>query len=406
MKPRTTPTSPKQTASQGVEELYKTAATIIKPSSTRFGVLLVFLALGVLLSLVAFAGLRTLSLRFPSVRILKYFSPVQSSPAERVIIREQSKSAANLDAELVARLETSVGALVKKHDQGTPYVWSDRLAAVVWLTNDGIGVTTGPADLPSESTGVLLENGEIRRLSQSGSDSALPIKLVRVDGATTPFALADAETFTLEQEVWVLRNDPIVGGINLVRSALTSLRDRVGGPQGSWLESSEVIVRRMRLDRAFDLSWQGAAVINREGRLIGLVDPGQGTSQAAVVPVSSIRRLLTTFSREGAVRRPSLGLHYYDLSYTANLTTSARKGAYVSGSDKPRLPAVVGKSAADKAGIRTGDIITGVDAFQLNNLNSLSEVLASFDVDAKATLRIRRGEKTLELSVTLGPAGG
>ncbi len=405
MKPRTTPTSPKQTAAQGIEELYKTASTIIKPSSTRIGVLFMFLVLGVLLSVAAFAGLRAVSVRFPNVRMLKYFSPAQSS-SERVVIREQSKPEAGLDAELVGRLETSIGALVKKHDQGTPYVSSDRLAAVVWLTNDGIGVTTVLPDLPNETTQALLDNGEVRRFSQSASDSALPIKLVRIDGATTPFALADAETFTLGQEVWVLRNDPVVGGINLVRSALMSLRDRVSGPQGSWLESSEIIVRRMRLDQAFDSSWQGAAVINREGRLVGLLDPGQGTSNAAVVPVASVRHLLTTFSREGRLRRPSLGLHYFDLSYTVNLATSVRKGAYVSGFDKPRLPAVVGKSAADEAGIRAGDIITGVDALQLNNLNSLSEVLASFDAGAKVTLHVRRGEKALEMPVTLGVTGG
>jgi hypothetical protein len=92
-----------------------------------------------------------------------------------------------------------------------------------------------------------------------------------------------------------------------------------------------------------------------------------------------------TYGRPGAAPRPRVRLGVY--------LGEAEEGVGVSD--------VVEGSCAEKAGIRTGDVIVSADGKALRNRGELISVLLKKKPGDKMSLRIRRGEKEIELEVTL-----
>jgi S1-C subfamily serine protease len=67
-----------------------------------------------------------------------------------------------------------------------------------------------------------------------------------------------------------------------------------------------------------------------------------------------------------------------------------------------RLSGVRAGSPADAAGIRAGDIIVGIGADTVANLNDMQNALVKHHPGEIVSVRVRRGDQTLALTVTLG----
>ena len=61
-----------------------------------------------------------------------------------------------------------------------------------------------------------------------------------------------------------------------------------------------------------------------------------------------------------------------------------------------------GKSPAQDAGVKTGDIITAVNGQDIASSSNLSTILSTQSPGAQVTLKIVRGSQTLDIKVTLG----
>jgi S1-C subfamily serine protease len=183
-----------------------------------------------------------------------------------------------------------------------------------------------------------------------------------------------------------------------------SLRDRAVSGTGleALIESSEAISRRIRLDRQLTTDWQGAAVVDQHGQLVGVVIDGGQAGGALVVPATYLKNQLARFGRGDGLARPVLGVNYLDLSYTVNQSKLPSKGAYLYGSEIARPAAVVARSPAVTGGLRSRDIIAGVDALPINELRSLAEVLAGYEPGAETSLAVLRDGREISFKVRLG----
>ncbi len=70
--------------------------------------------------------------------------------------------------------------------------------------------------------------------------------------------------------------------------------------------------------------------------------------------------------------------------------------------DSATIESVVEDSPADKAGLKAGDVIVKFDKERLHAPGDLSQALLDCEPNQKVKLSILRGEKTLEIEVTLG----
>jgi S1-C subfamily serine protease len=63
-------------------------------------------------------------------------------------------------------------------------------------------------------------------------------------------------------------------------------------------------------------------------------------------------------------------------------------------------------SPAEKAGLKAGDIITGLGAKTVNNLYDMTEALRSHQPGDTVTIAVTRGDQAVRLSAVLGKRGG
>jgi hypothetical protein len=71
-----------------------------------------------------------------------------------------------------------------------------------------------------------------------------------------------------------------------------------------------------------------------------------------------------------------------------------------------RLAGVRAGSPAEKAGLKAGDIITGLGAKTVNNLYDMTEALRSHQPGDTVTIAVTRGDQAVRLSAVLGKRGG
>lgn len=404
MKPRPTPTSPKQQSpARQLEALYRTAPTIIRPRTTSFSVVSL-VVVSVFITIAAFVGLRMLADRFPEVALFKFFR-TEVREGERVVIREERQNSTSLSVAF-ERVERSLAVLLQERDGGLASP-DDRLGLAVFLTNDGVGVTLKNTIPKKINPVVAASGGDSHAMTKQTADLATPFLLFQVNGETAPMSFGDLERLAPGDELLIVRNDPFHGGFSILQSRISATRDRVltNSSLAALLESSEVVSRRLRLDRELDSTWNGAAAVDRDGRLIGLVDAsGAGGGNATVLPIESVRNLISTFARKGEIQRPLLGVTYIDLSFSTTLDRLPQKGAYLLGGDQGKPPAVVPRSPAALAGLQAHDVITGVEDLVITEARSLSEILLQYDPRSKIVLHALRNQTPFDTTVTLGEA--
>ncbi len=77
-------------------------------------------------------------------------------------------------------------------------------------------------------------------------------------------------------------------------------------------------------------------------------------------------------------------------------------GAWIVAGETAEEVAVVPGSAADKAGLKEGDIILEVDGEEVSLQNSLAKIIQEHKPGDKIVLRVLRGEQELIIEAVLG----
>ncbi|MFJ9196226.1 S1C family serine protease [Streptomyces flaveolus] len=146
----------------------------------------------------------------------------------------------------------------------------------------------------------------------------------------------------------------------------------------------------------------GGALVNLDGRVIGIptlaaTDPELGDSAAPgigfAIPSSTVKRIAGQIIENGKVTdsgRAALGI-------TAR--TVVDNGYQPAG---VAIVSVVAGGAADKAGLRAGDVITGLGDADITTITSLSEALASMRPGERTKVTYTRGGDKRTAEVTLG----
>lgn len=399
MKPRTVPTSPKNRTSNGeLESLYQSIPTIAPPRRIGGGLVAICVSLSIIVAVGADAGLHALARRFPGAAWLQYFSPAQIG--EQIVVRQTVESD-DPTADVVAAVQSSLGTVWQKKSSAV-LAPSDRLGLVTFLTSDGVGVVIGGQPRESASTVIGLADGKRLTIRNVATDVYSGLRLIHVDGATRPMPLTEITSLRVGQDVWVLRYDSFSGGTAVARSSLASLRNLAPARSDApLLSSSDTISRHVRLSQSFEANWKGAAVVTGSGQLIGILD-GAGATADTVIPTEWLRSAFSPLTKGESIKRATLQVNYVDLAFAHGSNTELKKGALVTGSETPKIPAVVPNGAGAKAGLVSGDVITGIDEFPLTEFRSLSDAIASATPGERAVLHVVRAGKQLDLPVTLG----
>ena len=246
-------------------------------------------------------------------------------------------------------------------------------------------------DDASEVTVKLTDNREFNA-KVIGADKRTDVALVKIDAKNLP-AVRIGEAAKSKVGEWVAAIGSPFGLENTVTAGIISAKSRS--------LPDENYVPFIQTDVAINPGNSGGPLFNMAGEVIGINSQiysrtGGYMGLSFAVPIEVAMKVKTDLQKYGKVTRGRLGVTIQ--SVTQELADSF-------GLKKPQgalVAAVEPKSPADKAGIKTGDIILGVDGQDIENSIELPRVIGESRPGTQVKLKIWRQGETKELAASLG----
>ena len=165
----------------------------------------------------------------------------------------------------------------------------------------------------------------------------------------------------------------------------------------------EMLENFIQTDAAINSGNSGGALVNLNGDLIGIntaiVAPGGGNVGIGfAIPANMVNNLVDQIIEHGEVRRGVLGVSGRDLNneLAQAFGLDTQHGGFVD--------QVMENSAADKAGIKAGDIIVSVNDRKIKSFQELRAKVATMGAGAKVKFGLIRDGDSKTVSATLGEA--
>ncbi len=239
-------------------------------------------------------------------------------------------------------------------------------------------------------------------ITQINRDPFNDLAIVKIDATgLTPVDMGDSGNLQVGQTVIAIGN--ALGQFeNTVTTGVVSGLGRGVSPFDPSTGISEKLDDLIQTDAAINPGNSGGPLVNSSGQVIGIntaVASAQNIGFA--LKINTAKQLLSDFkSSGGKISRPFLGIQYTHIQKDVALLNGVPQGELVR--------QVVPGSAADKAGIEVGDIISDFDGQKLTDENTLTNIIRSKKVGDQVRLKVYRENKSLDLTITLGeaPTGG
>jgi serine protease Do len=154
----------------------------------------------------------------------------------------------------------------------------------------------------------------------------------------------------------------------------------------------------MQMDASINPGNSGGPVLDLQGNVVAVANAvnvaGQGIGFA--IPIDIAKAVIPHLKKHGEVHRGWMGISVADYSpeVAAEYGLGSRgRGVIVSNVDD--------EGPAEKAGLRVGDVIVGLDSGRVERAHNLRWQVAARGVGKSVVLTVRRGEQPLKLRVTL-----
>jgi putative serine protease PepD len=272
------------------------------------------------------------------------------------------------------------------------------LGSGVVISEDGYILTNDHVVEGGTEFMVRLDQNTQLKATLKGRDVTSDLAVLKVEASgLKPIELADSSEVNVGE--WVMALGSPFGLEKSVSTGIVSALFR-----STTMESqagTNVYANMIQTDAAINPGNSGGALVNAEGKLIGintLISSSSGTSAGVgfAIPSNYAMNIAQQIMDGKEVEHGFLGvqLRTVDSGNALNLNSNVQTGAYIS--------KVVAGSPAEKAGLKEGDIITKLDG---SSIASGAELVISVRVHLvgdKINLEVQRGSETMDVEVTLG----
>src|ERR1700723_432519 len=160
----------------------------------------------------------------------------------------------------------------------------------------------------------------------------------------------------------------------------------------------------IQTDASINPGNSGGALVNLRGELVGinsaiLSRTGGNIGIGFAIPVNMVKGVMDQLIKYGQVKRGELGVHIYnvtpDIAKEFGLTESS--GALVAG--------VVQGSAAEHAGVKTGDLITSINGVTMKDATELRNTIGMLRIGDKVEIGLLRDGKPRKVTALIAERG-
>src|SRR5438552_3721595 len=270
------------------------------------------------------------------------------------------------------------------------------LGSGVIVSADGYILTNHHVIDGAEDIKIEMNDGRTLQAKLIGSDPPSDLALLKVNATgLTYMKPGDSDKVRVGDVALAIGNPLGIG--QTVTMGIISAKGRSTGGTGSGSFDDF-----LQTDAPINHGNSGGALVNTVGELIGInsqILPGMGGGNIGIgfaIPSNMARSVMDQLVKDGKVRRGQLGITVSRVTsdLAQSLGMSEAKGVIVN-SVRPG-------SAAERAGIRQGDVITAINDTSVNDTNAFRNRVASNPPGAQVTLTILRGNREQKIQATLG----
>ncbi|MFO7924514.1 MAG: trypsin-like peptidase domain-containing protein [Bacteroidales bacterium] len=266
----------------------------------------------------------------------------------------------------------------------------------VIVSENGYIVTNAHVIKGADDIEVTLNDQQTFNAELLGSDPNTDIAVIKIDAKNLPY-ISFGSSKNLRIGEWVLAVGNPFGLTSSVTAGIISAKERT---LGVLREGDMPVESFLQTDAAVNVGNSGGALVNLKGELVGIptliISPTRthiGTAFA--VPSSIVEKIKDDIIEYGEVRRGVLGISIMEV--TSELASEKGieqiAGIYVE--------SVMDGSAADKAGIQSGDVIMRIDGETINSTGELQQEISSNQPGDRVEISIKRDGRTIELTANL-----
>lgn len=271
----------------------------------------------------------------------------------------------------------------------------------VIINSDGYIVTNNHVVDNAEEIMVTLHDNRTFDATVIGTDPTTDLALIQINqkGLTSiPFANSDE----IEVGEWVLAignpfnlNSTVTAGIVSAKSRSINI-----------LREQYAIESFIQTDAAINPGNSGGALVNMQGGLVGIntaiASPtGAYSGYGFAVPANIVSKVVGDLLEYGMVQRGYLGVTIRNITgdFADEENLDVTEGVYID--------SVMAESAAQKAGIESGDVIVAIQGKTITQASELQEMVARQRPGDKIEIGINRSGQTLKKTAVLqGLEGG
>jgi serine protease DegQ len=156
----------------------------------------------------------------------------------------------------------------------------------------------------------------------------------------------------------------------------------------------------IQTDAAINPGNSGGALVDVNGNLLGINTAIYSRSGGSMgigfaIPVSTARQVMESLIKEGRVTRGWIGVEPRDLTpeIAQTLNLPIKQGVLITG--------VLQNGPASAGGLRPGDVVVKIAGMPIANTPQLLDAVAALKPQANASISVQRGNKALDLRVTV-----
>ncbi|MDX3003989.1 trypsin-like peptidase domain-containing protein [Kribbella solani] len=250
---------------------------------------------------------------------------------------------------------------------------------------------------------VMLNDGRTVPATIKGTDPLTDLAVIQAQATDlTPATLGKSGQLAVGQGV-VAIGSPF-GLEATVTSGIVSALNRPV-TSGDQQQDSTTVFPAIQTDAAINPGNSGGALIDLAGQVVGINSAiktagGSGQSEGGniglgfAIPIDQAKPIIDELVAKGKATHARLGVQVGDAQSSDGLSNGARLGEVTSG------------GAADKAGLRSGDVVTAVDGKAIASGDALVAAVRSHRPGDQVKLTVTRGGKSQSISATLGSDNG
>ncbi|MBW6433366.1 trypsin-like peptidase domain-containing protein [Actinoplanes hulinensis] len=297
-------------------------------------------------------------------------------------------------AQIAAAVQDSVVSITTGSGEGSGVV----------LTADGYIVTNNHVVSTAQGSNVtvIFADGTKTQATVVGTDERTDLAVIKATGVSDLKAATFGDSGQIQVGDTVLALGSPLGLEGSVTAGIISAKDRTiqsGGeeqqsPFGSQQQQQSgatTMTGLLQTDAPINPGNSGGALVNTNGEVIGInsaiATSGSSTGNIGLgfaIPSNKAKQVAESLMQGKKVSHPALGV---------SVTDAENGGALISN--------VSSGSAADKAGLQTGDVVTEADGKAIDDSDDLVAVVQAGSVGQKMTLNFTRNGSKQTVTVTL-----